>query len=80
MSRPIVADVRHSPKESWMCWVIDYRDNGRTEVSGRYPSRKMAQRMAVTAYARDGVTDVTVRCEHQRRLADALVADQTAAC
>jgi hypothetical protein len=63
-----------------MCWLIDYRENGRAQVSCRYPSRKMAQRMAVTAYARDGVTDVTVRCEHQGRVADALVADQAAAC
>lgn len=63
-----------------MCWVIDYQHNGLTQVSGRYPTRKMAQRMAVAAYARDGVTDVTVRCEHQCPATVAFVADQTAAC
>lgn len=62
-----------------MCWVIDYRDHGRTQVSGRYPSRRMAQRMAVTSYARDGVTDVMVRCERQSSVHVAQAADQTVA-
>jgi hypothetical protein len=62
-----------------MCWVIDYRDHGRTQVSGRYPSRKMAQRMAVTSYARDGVTDVMVRCERQSCVQVAQAADQNVA-